>query len=164
MGVGEHFNIYHVYGAFELIKFAGPAREERSNGKIYVSSVPEINQLVSGEQKPHCDACVRQGETCDYSIRLNWGGRTKRDSMMENTEFGPSTANSPYQSLLSFEDVATPLLYSQSPERPPSRRRPIRHGRSQSANSIPKFEPEVRSDLVSWFKTSLFSANLALNT
>jgi hypothetical protein len=32
----------------------------------------------SGEEKPACINCQRQGETCDYSIRLNWDGRTKK--------------------------------------------------------------------------------------
>jgi hypothetical protein len=32
----------------------------------------------SGEEKPNCLNCQRQGETCDYSIRLNWDGRTKK--------------------------------------------------------------------------------------
>lgn len=26
-----------------------------------------------------CQNCVKSGESCDYSIRLNWGGRSKRD-------------------------------------------------------------------------------------
>ncbi|KAE8552612.1 hypothetical protein EYB25_003991 [Talaromyces marneffei] len=30
------------------------------------------------EEKPSCANCLRQGDTCDYSIRLNWEGRTKR--------------------------------------------------------------------------------------
>jgi hypothetical protein len=30
------------------------------------------------ESRPTCVNCQRQGETCDYSIRLNWGGRGKR--------------------------------------------------------------------------------------
>jgi hypothetical protein len=32
----------------------------------------------SGEEKPTCINCQRQGETCDYSIRLNWEGRSKK--------------------------------------------------------------------------------------
>lgn len=32
----------------------------------------------SGEEKPSCLNCQRQGETCDYAIRLNWDGRSKR--------------------------------------------------------------------------------------
>lgn len=35
----------------------------------------------SGEEKPSCLNCQRQGESCDYSVRLNWGGRTKRSSV-----------------------------------------------------------------------------------
>ncbi|EEP81209.1 predicted protein [Uncinocarpus reesii 1704] len=35
-------------------------------------------RLESGEEKPTCANCRRQGETCDYSIRLNWEGRVKR--------------------------------------------------------------------------------------
>ena len=32
----------------------------------------------SGEEKPSCLNCQRQGEVCDYSIRLNWDGRSKK--------------------------------------------------------------------------------------
>ena len=31
----------------------------------------------SGEEKPECLNCTRQGETCDYRIRLNWDGRSR---------------------------------------------------------------------------------------
>lgn len=34
--------------------------------------------MKCGEEKPECLNCQRQGEACDYSIRLNWDGRTKR--------------------------------------------------------------------------------------
>jgi hypothetical protein len=36
------------------------------------------NGPCSGEEKPACSNCQRQGEICDYSIRLNWDGRTKK--------------------------------------------------------------------------------------
>ena len=29
-------------------------------------------KIKCGEEKPQCLNCVRQGDTCDYSIRLNW--------------------------------------------------------------------------------------------
>lgn len=32
----------------------------------------------SGEEKPQCLNCQRQGEVCDYSIRLNWDGRSRK--------------------------------------------------------------------------------------
>ncbi|KAJ5179061.1 hypothetical protein N7492_002271 [Penicillium capsulatum] len=35
-------------------------------------------KVKCGEEKPICLNCERQGESCDYSVRLNWGGRTKR--------------------------------------------------------------------------------------
>ncbi|KAL8891988.1 MAG: hypothetical protein Q9192_005675, partial [Flavoplaca navasiana] len=35
-------------------------------------------KIKCGEEKPHCQNCERAGETCDYSIRLNWEGRNKR--------------------------------------------------------------------------------------
>nr|KMM71165.1 hypothetical protein CPAG_07472 [Coccidioides posadasii RMSCC 3488] len=34
-----------------------------------------------GEEKPVCVNCQRQGDTCDYSIRLNWEGRGKKKSV-----------------------------------------------------------------------------------
>ncbi|KAF2239310.1 hypothetical protein EV356DRAFT_523944 [Viridothelium virens] len=34
-------------------------------------------KVKCGEEKPRCLNCERQGEACDYSIRLNWGGRSK---------------------------------------------------------------------------------------
>jgi hypothetical protein len=37
-----------------------------------------LTGLHSGEEKPACLNCQRQGESCDYSIRLNWDGRTKK--------------------------------------------------------------------------------------
>lgn len=40
----------------------------------------KTRKIKCGEEKPKCQNCERQGETCDYSIRLNWEGRTKRKS------------------------------------------------------------------------------------
>ncbi len=38
----------------------------------------KAKKVKCGEEKPGCLNCQRQGEACDYSIRLNWDGRTKR--------------------------------------------------------------------------------------
>ncbi|KAK5082703.1 hypothetical protein LTR05_006583 [Lithohypha guttulata] len=35
-------------------------------------------KVKCGEEKPVCANCQRQGEACDYSIRLNWDGRSKK--------------------------------------------------------------------------------------
>ncbi|KAJ5353458.1 hypothetical protein N7541_006022 [Penicillium brevicompactum] len=41
----------------------------------------KARKVKCGEEKPACLNCQRQGELCDYSVRLNWGGRTKRASV-----------------------------------------------------------------------------------
>lgn len=106
----------------------------------------QVVTIPSGEEKPRCLNCERQGEMCDYSIRLNWGGRTKRETTKSCTDSGSSTANSPYQSTLSFEGTAPPLFPPRSPERPPPRRHLAQHGRSHSTPmSEPGFDPELVS-------------------
>ena len=50
-------------------------------------------KIKCGEERPKCDNCERQGETCDYSIRLNWEGRTKRKGSNETQ--ASSNATSP---------------------------------------------------------------------
>lgn len=40
----------------------------------------KARKVKCGEEKPACTNCVKSGETCDYSIRLNWGGRSKREA------------------------------------------------------------------------------------
>ncbi|KAJ5143281.1 uncharacterized protein N7515_002068 [Penicillium bovifimosum] len=51
-------------------------------GKTLSPHIGKTNDFVcSGEEKPGCLNCQRQGEHCDYSVRLNWGGRTKRLSI-----------------------------------------------------------------------------------
>lgn len=51
----------------------------------------KTRKIKCGEEKPKCHHCERQGETCDYSIRLNWEGRTKRKS----TDFMQEPAQTP---------------------------------------------------------------------
>ena len=41
-------------------------------------------KIKCGEERPKCQNCEKQGEACDYSIRLNWEGRTKRKGSNEN--------------------------------------------------------------------------------
>ena len=50
-------------------------------------------KIKCGEERPRCENCERQGETCDYSIRLNWEGRTKRKGSNETQ--ASSNATSP---------------------------------------------------------------------
>ncbi|KAJ5540337.1 hypothetical protein N7513_008669 [Penicillium frequentans] len=63
----------------------------------------KARKVKCGEEKPLCLNCQRQGEVCDYSVRLNWGGRTKRTSVDS-----PSSQSSGYAgTIMSFSD-ATP--------------------------------------------------------
>ncbi|EME39729.1 hypothetical protein DOTSEDRAFT_75392 [Dothistroma septosporum NZE10] len=39
----------------------------------------KARKVKCGEEKPVCSNCVKSGETCDYGIRLNWSGRSKKD-------------------------------------------------------------------------------------
>lgn len=55
------------------------------------------NCMHSGEEKPSCLNCQRQGETCDYSIRLNWDGRAKKKD-----------DDRPGSQPMSFSDAAIP--------------------------------------------------------
>ncbi|KAL8805720.1 MAG: hypothetical protein Q9200_005311 [Gallowayella weberi] len=56
-------------------KPGGPEPKTRSRHGCW----PCKNRKIKcGEQKPQCQNCERAGETCDYSIRLNWEGRNKR--------------------------------------------------------------------------------------
>lgn len=50
------------------------------NSTLNVDRPCKTRKIKCGEEKPKCLNCERQGETCDYSIRLNWEGRTKRKS------------------------------------------------------------------------------------
>ena len=47
------------------------------------------------EAKPRCSNCVKQNEECDYSLKLQWGGRSKKEqnafSAMANATSGFST-------------------------------------------------------------------------
>ncbi|KAL1304602.1 hypothetical protein AAFC00_003571 [Neodothiora populina] len=40
----------------------------------------KARKVKCGEEKPQCTNCVKQGEQkCDYGLRLQWGGRSKKD-------------------------------------------------------------------------------------
>ncbi|KAF1832899.1 hypothetical protein BDW02DRAFT_570599 [Decorospora gaudefroyi] len=87
----------------------------------------KARKVKCGEEKPQCTNCERQGETCDYSIRLNWSGRAKRERVGTGSDASSAASGSPYQFTFSFEDnVSTP--FPSTPE-PPTR---PQHGRSHS--------------------------------
>ncbi|KAF2013639.1 hypothetical protein BU24DRAFT_242038 [Aaosphaeria arxii CBS 175.79] len=97
----------------------------------------KARKVKCGEERPGCANCERTGETCDYSIRLNWGGRTRRNTDTP-TSIASSTGSSPYESTLTFEENVAPLF----PPGPPALRNDlVHHARSHSAPSNPTSDP-----------------------
>lgn len=70
----------------------------------------KTRKIKCGEEKPKCQNCERQGETCDYSIRLNWEGRTKRKS----TDF----IQEPAKNLAAVTSGSQPRVASRLPAGP----------------------------------------------
>ena len=44
----------------------------------------KARKIKCGEQKPLCINCEKTNQACDYSLKLNWEGRTKRKGGVEN--------------------------------------------------------------------------------
>lgn len=65
----------------------------------------KARKVKCGEEKPRCLNCERQGETCDYSIRLNWGGRTKKSTDSTSAGTSRSVTSSPHASTFSQADL-----------------------------------------------------------
>ncbi|KAF2663199.1 hypothetical protein BT63DRAFT_430630 [Microthyrium microscopicum] len=94
----------------------------------------KARKVKCGEEKPTCKNCQRQGETCDYSIRLNWAGRSKskgEDLMTFSTQ---SLPNSPstivFPSPEVFSGNTTPK--ASTPVFSASKLSPRQHNRSRS--------------------------------
>jgi hypothetical protein len=132
--------------------YTGLARRERSNGRQPPRTTPAfellgITSANSGEEKPQCLNCERQGEACDYSIRLNWGGRTKSKNeggfVFDSKSAGssPSTIVFPTpEALTGHSASATPSpsrsTFADRSPKPPT----VRHVRSHSNLSVPGSE------------------------
>jgi hypothetical protein len=91
-------------------------------------------KIKCGEEKPTCSNCVRAGETCDYSIRLNWDAsksRSKSDEWMQGIKSMPNTPSTiifPSPDIFSGKNTPVPSPITDSPKRPA-------HSRSHSSNS-----------------------------
>ncbi|KAI9809698.1 MAG: hypothetical protein M1825_000130 [Sarcosagium campestre] len=100
-------------------------------------------KVKCGEEKPECLNCVRQGEKCDYSIRLNWEGRGKKrgnDSAGGFINFtgGPKSAGLPSAS--SFGNNVSERASSEAP----LNEGPSKH-RKRQTKSPPDASPRFRS-------------------
>ena len=50
----------------------------------HVARQCKARKIKCGEQKPLCINCEKTNQACDYSLKLNWEGRTKRKGGIEN--------------------------------------------------------------------------------
>ena len=48
----------------------------------------KTRKVKCDETKPACNNCAKQGEVCDYSIRLNWEGRGQKKAEKERAGYG----------------------------------------------------------------------------
>ena len=113
----------------------------------------------SGEEKPSCLNCQRQGEPCDYSVRLNWEGRPKRKTALQSSTSStfsllptPSAdltgvQNSP-SSFGLLDDAGVAPRSSSLPPKP----RP--HGHQASDNTI-WTPPQMSSDMFTRYSQSV---------
>lgn len=77
---------------------------------VHMSMLQPTNSR-STEEKPSCANCLRQGDACDYSIRLNWEGRTKRkasESLTPTSGFISFATNPEPSGLVSGPESASP--------------------------------------------------------
>ncbi|KAF1929633.1 uncharacterized protein M421DRAFT_60345 [Didymella exigua CBS 183.55] len=102
----------------------------------------KARKVKCGEEKPNCLNCEHQGEPCDYSIRLNWGGRTKREPMNLGSGASSTASDSPFIPTFSFGDDALPW-YPPTSEASAPPNNANRHGLSSSQNSTPRPSPTV---------------------
>ena len=66
-------------------------------------------KIKCGEEKPNCVNCERQGDTCDYSIRLNW-------FRSDVAHLSPAQARPPLSTRSSSDGEHTQLKAAGSPD------------------------------------------------
>ncbi|KAI1975160.1 hypothetical protein LOZ55_004786 [Ophidiomyces ophidiicola] len=111
-------------------KEAGSAGAEAQKPDRLLAVQGAQSQVVSdavleswdGEEKPGCANCQRQGERCDYSIRLNWDGRVTKTTAAKKKKI-PQTnrhgqAASPPARQLSHTPNGTPFSITDSSDSP----------------------------------------------
>ncbi len=109
----------------------------------------KARKIKCGEEKPKCQNCERQGETCDYSIRLNWEGRTKRkggDTILQSPSF---IRHENVASSIGNNDLDTPRISSgpQSATSPTTTGSPEAYGSPQfrRAHGQTLLQPDIEA-------------------
>ncbi|KAF2405625.1 hypothetical protein EJ06DRAFT_540806 [Trichodelitschia bisporula] len=98
----------------------------------------KARKVKCGEEKPACSNCTRQHEQCDYSIRLNWGGRggARRDDTESFLDTAGSASTPPTPSIIFPPPSALIGSFAlDTPPRDPPRSTP--HLRARSSGYVP---------------------------
>ena len=106
-------------------------------------------KIKCGEERPKCDNCDRQGETCDYSIRLNWEGRTKRKGSNE-TQVSSSATSPPlklHRSSSSQDTVSSVSTITELSPNPVKAFLPTQYANSNYSNLQPAQSSPYRDHL-----------------
>ncbi|KAE8151621.1 C6 zinc finger domain protein [Aspergillus avenaceus] len=70
----------------------------------------KARKVKCGEEKPSCLNCRRQNDACDYSIKLNWGGRTRRRSSVDSPNSQSSGQSGQLVLACSPSDMLSPVV------------------------------------------------------
>ncbi|KAL8672671.1 MAG: hypothetical protein Q9168_002877 [Polycauliona sp. 1 TL-2023] len=97
-------------------------------------------KIKCGEEKPHCQNCEKAGETCDYSIRLNWEGRNKRKAGALTPE-PPILPKSPFEAPQPTD--GSPATAQPRPQRP-SLQKSDSQNSSRSLESIDEYKKRLQ--------------------
>lgn len=101
MGFKSSFLPFRVLIHFFQLQAVQSTQSQMVSDQFLRNVTSSLTVGHSGEEKPLCLNCQRQGEACDYSVRLNWGGRSKRTSVDS-----PSSQSSGYAgTIMSFSDL-----------------------------------------------------------
>ncbi|KAK3697197.1 hypothetical protein LTR37_017598 [Vermiconidia calcicola] len=121
-------------------KEAGAEPKKRSRTGCWPCKAKKVK---CGEEKPMCANCGKSGETCDYSIRLNWGGRSRKDKDGSPSEAGsftfvttPTSLSHSKSNSNGSEHVFSSQHIFSAPQRPPS----------SHPNDLPTPEPTPSSE------------------
>lgn len=116
--------LYHIHTYIHTYTMADsdPKTSKTSNlktSKIALVPKPRRNRSRGGctrcrtrrqkcdEQKPECNRCLESGESCSYTISLQWGGRSFKSS-----SFGSNSEIKKYGMWHLEETTTVPVRYS----------------------------------------------------
>ncbi|KAH3686001.1 hypothetical protein WICPIJ_003000 [Wickerhamomyces pijperi] len=68
-----------------------PPAKKRSRSRLGCHRCKRL-KVKCDELKPSCTLCEKSNKTCDYSLKLTWGGRPFKDEKKSNLGFGTITS------------------------------------------------------------------------